>query len=144
MSVLHHHLLLLEDKMIKHLYGIYQTKKFCLNVLVSHCIITLIHSFIHSSIYPSIHPFIHHTIYLFINPSVHSFIYPSFHTSIYTSIRPFLGHQDSVTCVKFSHDDKYVASSDLGGVVKARLCSNGKCVWNFETSPIEVHTRETS
>ena len=50
----------------------------------------------------------------------------------------YIGHKDSVTSASFSYDGKYVCTGDLSGVVQVWLTSDGKCVWNFETSTIEV------
>ncbi|XP_019862778.1 PREDICTED: angio-associated migratory cell protein-like isoform X1 [Amphimedon queenslandica] len=47
------------------------------------------------------------------------------------------GHTESVTCVCFSHDDKYLATSDLAGLVQVWQCSNEKCVWRFDASNVE-------
>lgn len=48
------------------------------------------------------------------------------------------GHKDSVTCTGFSHDGKYVATADMGGLVQVWLTSSGEKVWSFETGDIEV------
>lgn len=41
--------------------------------------------------------------------------------------------------MSFSHDDKYLATSDLSGLVQVWACSMGTRVWNFDTSTeIEV------
>lgn len=48
------------------------------------------------------------------------------------------GHKDSVTCMGFSHDGKYVATADMGGLIQVWLVSSGKLLWSFETSDIEV------
>ena len=50
------------------------------------------------------------------------------------------GHKDSVTCTGFSHDGKYVATADMGGLVQVWLTSSGEKVWSFETSDIEVNS----
>ena len=50
----------------------------------------------------------------------------------------FKGHTESVTCVCFSHDDKYLATSDLAGLVQVWQCSTGKCVWKFNASSGEI------
>ena len=49
-------------------------------------------------------------------------------------------HKDSVTCTGFSHDGKYVATADMGGLVQVWLTSSGEKVWSFETGDIEVNT----
>ena len=49
------------------------------------------------------------------------------------------GHKDSVTCVKFSYDSKYVATGDMSGVIKVWLLETGEEVWSFETSDLEVN-----
>ena len=49
-------------------------------------------------------------------------------------------HKDSVTCTGFSHDGKYVAMADMGGLVQVWLTSSGEKVWSFETGDIEVST----
>ena len=49
------------------------------------------------------------------------------------------GHKDSVTCTGFSHDGKYVATADMGGLVQVWLTSSGEKVWSFETADIEVN-----
>ena len=49
------------------------------------------------------------------------------------------GHMDSVTCTGFSHDGKYVATADMGGLVQVWLTSSGEKVWSFETGDIEVN-----
>ena len=51
----------------------------------------------------------------------------------------FSGHKDSVTCTGFSHDGKYVATADMGGLVQVWLTSSGEKVWSFETGDIEVN-----
>ena len=43
------------------------------------------------------------------------------------------GHNDSVTCTGFSRDGKYVATADMGGLVKVWVPSSGKLVWSFDT-----------
>ena len=48
------------------------------------------------------------------------------------------GHKDSVTCTQFSHDGKYVATADMGGLVQVWLATTGELVWSFETDDIEV------
>ena len=47
-------------------------------------------------------------------------------------------HRDSVTCTGFSHDGKYVATADMGGLVQVWLTSSGERVWSFETGDVEV------
>lgn len=42
------------------------------------------------------------------------------------------GHKDSVCCVGFSHDGRYVASADLEGVIKVWHCDTQKEVWSYE------------
>lgn len=51
-----------------------------------------------------------------------------------------IGHKDSVSCSGFSHDGKYVCTSDLSGVIQVRqvIGEEGKLIWQFETSSIEV------
>ena len=49
------------------------------------------------------------------------------------------GHKDSVTCTGFSHDGKYVATADMGGLVQVWLTSSGEKVWSFEMGDIEVN-----
>lgn len=49
-----------------------------------------------------------------------------------------VGHNDSVTCVGFSHDGVYAASADLSGLIKVWKVDTGKEVWSFECSDIEV------
>ena len=49
-----------------------------------------------------------------------------------------LGHKDSVTCVKFSHDSKYVATGDMSGLIKVWSFETGNEIWSFETSDLEV------
>lgn len=44
-----------------------------------------------------------------------------------------------MTCTEFSHDGKYVATADMGGLVQVWLTSSGEKVWSFETGDIEVH-----
>lgn len=41
-------------------------------------------------------------------------------------------------CTEFSHDGKYVATADMGGLVQVWLTSSGEKVWSFETGDIEV------
>ncbi len=48
------------------------------------------------------------------------------------------GHRDSVTCTGFSHDGKYLATADMGGLVQVWSVSNWQVVCTFETSDIEV------
>ena len=45
-----------------------------------------------------------------------------------------------MTCTGFSHDGKYVATADMGGLVQVWLTSSGEKVWSFETGDIEVST----
>ncbi|XP_046859614.1 angio-associated migratory cell protein-like [Xenia sp. Carnegie-2017] len=47
------------------------------------------------------------------------------------------GHKDSVTCVKFSHDSKYVATGDMSGLIKVWSFTTGVEIWSFETSDLE-------
>ncbi|GAB1602472.1 angio-associated migratory cell protein-like [Argonauta hians] len=47
------------------------------------------------------------------------------------------GHKDSVTSVAFSFDGVYVATADLGGVVKVWNVAGRKEVWSFECDDIE-------
>ncbi|KAL3855153.1 hypothetical protein ACJMK2_014377 [Sinanodonta woodiana] len=47
------------------------------------------------------------------------------------------GHKDSVTCVGFSHDGMYVATSDLSGLIKVWKVETKEAVWSFECSDIE-------
>lgn len=43
-----------------------------------------------------------------------------------------------MTCTEFSHDGKYIATADMGGLVQVWLTSSGEKVWSFETEDIEV------
>ena len=55
------------------------------------------------------------------------------------------GHKDSVTCTGFSHDSKYVATADMGGLIQVWASTNGELVWSFETGgDIEVQTTTPS
>ena len=54
------------------------------------------------------------------------------------------GHKDSVTCTGFSHDGKYMATADMGGLVQVWLTSSREKVWSFETGDIEVNTLSKS
>lgn len=47
-------------------------------------------------------------------------------------------HKDSVTCTEFSHDGKYLATADMGGLVQVWSVSNWQLVCTFETSDLEV------
>lgn len=49
-----------------------------------------------------------------------------------------LGHKDSVTSTGFSHDGVYVATADLGGLVKVWKVETKEEIWSFECSDIEV------
>ena len=49
-----------------------------------------------------------------------------------------LGHKDSVTCCSFSDDGQYLCTSDLSGLIQVWETSDGKLIWNFEASPVEV------
>ncbi len=44
-----------------------------------------------------------------------------------------------MTCTGFSHDGKYVATADMGGLVQVWLTSSGEKVWSFETGDVEVN-----
>ena len=43
-----------------------------------------------------------------------------------------------MTCTEFSHDGKYVATADMGGLLQVWMVPAGKRVWSFETGDIEV------
>lgn len=43
-----------------------------------------------------------------------------------------------MTCTGFSHDGKYVATADMGGLVQVWVVATGKRAWSFETNEIEV------
>ncbi|ESO06117.1 hypothetical protein HELRODRAFT_64166, partial [Helobdella robusta] len=47
------------------------------------------------------------------------------------------GHTESVVCVAFSHDSKYLATGDLNGMVKAWEMKTGKEVWFFEVAEVQ-------
>lgn len=47
------------------------------------------------------------------------------------------GHKDSVTCTGFSHDSKYVATADMGGLLQVWCPATGELVWSFEAGDIE-------
>lgn len=48
------------------------------------------------------------------------------------------GHTDSVTSVGFSSDGVYLATADMGGLIKVWEVSSWKEVWSFQCSDIEV------
>ena len=51
----------------------------------------------------------------------------------------YAGHKDSVTCTGFSHDSKYIATADMGGLVQVWGVTTAELVWSFETGgDIEV------
>ena len=50
----------------------------------------------------------------------------------------YTGHQDSVTCIGFSHDGKYVATGDMGGGVRVWSVGERQPVCVFDTTDIEV------
>lgn len=52
-------------------------------------------------------------------------------------IKELTGHKDSVTCVEFSHNGKYVATADMAGMVQVWNGAEGTAVWSFESSDVE-------
>ena len=58
---------------------------------------------------------------------------------VHTHTHTHTGHKDSVTCTGFSHDGKYVATADMGGLVQVWTFSTGKLACSFETSDLEVN-----
>ena len=50
----------------------------------------------------------------------------------------FVGHKDSVTCIGFSWDSKYVATGDMSGLLKVWQVDTKQEVWSFEVSDLEV------
>jgi len=47
------------------------------------------------------------------------------------------GHKDSVTCIGFSWDSKYVATGDMSGLLKVWQVDTKQEVWSFEVSDLE-------
>ncbi|XP_033101349.1 angio-associated migratory cell protein-like isoform X3 [Anneissia japonica] len=47
------------------------------------------------------------------------------------------GHSDSVTCVGFSSDSKFVASGDMSGLIKVWSTESWEEIWSFECSDLE-------
>ena len=49
-----------------------------------------------------------------------------------------LGHTDSVRCVRFSKDGRYIVSCSYDKTVKVWEYSTGKLIWNLEGHTEEV------
>lgn len=47
------------------------------------------------------------------------------------------GHKDSVTECSFSHDDKYVATGDMGGLIQVWNVENKNLIWCYEGDELE-------
>lgn len=47
------------------------------------------------------------------------------------------GHKDSVTQVKFSHDDKYLVTGDMSGILQVWDVIEKKLIWCYEGSVLE-------
>ena len=54
----------------------------------------------------------------------------------------FEGHKDSVTCVGFSHDSKYVATGDMSGVLQVWNVGTQSKVWDDELDDLEVRNEK--
>eukprot|EP00794_Sanderia_malayensis_P017476 gene17476-19223_t len=52
-------------------------------------------------------------------------------------IKELTGHKDSVHCVEFSHNGKYLATVDMAGLVQVWLTSDASLSWSFECSDVE-------
>ncbi len=52
-------------------------------------------------------------------------------------VKELTGHKDSVNCVEFSHNGKYVATIDMAGLVQVWLASDATLSWHFECSDVE-------
>ncbi|KAL7991833.1 hypothetical protein Chor_016089 [Crotalus horridus] len=48
------------------------------------------------------------------------------------------GHKDSVTCVGFSYDSTFVATGDMGGLIKVWRVDAKEEIWSFEVGDLEV------
>jgi ribosome assembly protein SQT1 len=58
-------------------------------------------------------------------------------SSDYQMLFECTGHHDSVTYLSFSCDDKYLATSDMSGLIQVWSLANGKVIWSFEIGPVE-------
>lgn len=47
------------------------------------------------------------------------------------------GHKDSVTQVKFSYDDKYLATGDMAGLLQVWDVAERKLIWCYECEELE-------
>ncbi|KAM3852345.1 angio-associated migratory cell protein isoform 2-T2 [Vipera latastei] len=47
------------------------------------------------------------------------------------------GHKDSVTCVGFSYDSTFVATGDMGGLIKVWRVDSKEEIWSFEVGDLE-------
>ena len=48
------------------------------------------------------------------------------------------GHKDSVTFSDFNHDDSYLATGDMGGLIQVWKMSDKNSVWNYEMDDMTV------
>ncbi len=52
-------------------------------------------------------------------------------------IKELTGHKDSVNCVEFSHNGKYVATVDMAGLVQVWAVADASLTWSYECSDVE-------
>lgn len=48
------------------------------------------------------------------------------------------GHNDSVICSEFSHDNSYLATADMKGILQVWRMSDKNCIWNFNMGDASV------
>ncbi|XP_072181235.1 angio-associated migratory cell protein-like [Diadema setosum] len=60
------------------------------------------------------------------------------------SVLECTGHNDSVTCVCFSHDGELVATGDMSGLIKVWKVSAKDEIWSYECSDLEWLTWHSS
>ena len=50
-------------------------------------------------------------------------------------------HKDSVIFAGFSHDDRYLATGDMGGFIQVRNTSDRAVIWDYSMNDITVNLR---